>query len=159
MRVFFKEVEEAQKEEMCKKLEEGVTVRLSAQFNSQQTHKETVLKNELAQRKQLRSERGWRIGASRIRFASSSWANEQGHPWLILTAAHLRILMRMMMMTIMMAQLLGLWVQNTRGGWIVFFKVVANFSQSVSAPVRVACSWLQTVSSSDLADWFWLGRM
>ena len=44
-------------------------------------------------------------------------------------------------------------------GWIVFLKVVANFSQSVSAPVRVACSWLQTVSSSDLADWSWLGRM
>ena len=41
--------------------------------------------------------------------------------------------------------MLGLWVQNTRGGWIVFLKVVVNFSQSVSSP--------------DLADWSWLGRM
>jgi len=41
-------------------------------------------------------------------------------------------------------RLLGLWVLNTRGGWTVFLKVVANFSQTVTAPVRTACSWLSS---------------
>jgi len=42
---------EARTEEMHKKIEEEVTTKLSAQFNSEWAQKEVVLKNELAMEK------------------------------------------------------------------------------------------------------------
>jgi len=46
-----KTIEEARVEEMCKKIKEEVTTKLKAQFNSEWTHKEVALNNELAAEK------------------------------------------------------------------------------------------------------------